>query len=200
MFTKVTEEDKIGKTNVGQSDTPGLNTSEMQILLDALPNLAIDKLNNLIDELTAVTAAGNIGATVPEGFTAQGNVQSILNNMIQTLRNCERDRHTHPNKETLDTISDEVKESYDKLVILLTGIAEIQTVLRTSNAAIPTSKAVADYCAGLNINTKAAKAAYPVGTTFSTTSTVDPSSILGFGRWTLVDTDPNGIRRYVRRE
>lgn len=199
-FTKITEADKEGKKNVGMPDTPQLNTSEMQELLDALPNLAIDSFNRLIDELEANTAAASIGATVPEGFEANENLQSVLNNMVLTLTSCNTAKHSHSNKETIDSITSSVKSGYDALVILLAGITGIQTVLSISDSAIPTSKAVVDYCAGLNIDAKARQAAYPIGSVYSTTLSIDPSQILGFGSWTLADTDENGIKRYIRRE
>lgn len=201
-FTKVTEADKVGKTNVGMPDTPGLNTSEMQILLDALPNLAIDKLNNLIDELEATTAARNIGAVVPEGFEANSNLQSILNNMVLTLKRCDNARHSHNNKDTLDAITDDVKGDYDRLVILLTAIELIAESIQNggNNASIPTTKAVVDYCADLDIDIKARKAAYPIGSEYCTTSSIAVAQIMGFGRWTLEYTDSHNIKHYLRRE
>ena len=68
-FKKITDEDRAGKGNVGQPDTPGLTTAEMQEVMDSLPNLAIDKFNELVDALNEATAAVNMGATVPEGIT-----------------------------------------------------------------------------------------------------------------------------------
>lgn len=201
-FTKITDADKVGKTNVGQPDTPGLNTSDMQVLLDALPNLAIDKFNNHIDELAAQTAAGNIGATVPSGFEANPNVQSILNNMVLVLTMCNNAKHTHTNKTTLDTISADVKAGYDALIVLMSEIEAIAQSIQNggTDTALPTTKAVVDYCAGLDIDIKARKAAYPIGSEYCTSSSINISQIMGFGRWTLEYTDAHNIKHYLRRE
>lgn len=201
-FTKITEMDKKGKTNVGQPDTPGLNTSDMQALLDALPNLAIDSLNRLVDELSANTAAGNIGARVPEGFEANENLQSILNNMVLTLKNCNTARHTHGNKSVLDEISAATKQQYDRLATLFINILLVAQTIGSggSTTEIPTTKAVVDYCDALDIDVKARKAAYPIGSEYCTSSGINVSQIMGFGRWTLEYTDSHNIKHYLRRE
>ena len=46
-FTKITSDDTAGKGNVGQPDTPDLTTTEMQEQMDSLPNLIIEKFNEL---------------------------------------------------------------------------------------------------------------------------------------------------------
>lgn len=51
VYPKITSADTAGKGNVGQPDTPNLSTGEMQALLDSLPNLIIEKYNELIDLL-----------------------------------------------------------------------------------------------------------------------------------------------------
>lgn len=51
QFDKISDVDRSGKGNVGQPDTPNLNTLQMQTLMDSLPNLAIDKFNDFIDAL-----------------------------------------------------------------------------------------------------------------------------------------------------
>ena len=85
-FTKITDEDRNGKGNVGRSDTPQLSTYEMQAVLDELANLAIDGLNKHITEEEANTGAINIGATVPAGFEASENIQSVMNAVAAKTR------------------------------------------------------------------------------------------------------------------
>lgn len=47
----VTEEELVGKGNVGRPDTPNVTTTEMQTILDELPNIAITHINSLVAEL-----------------------------------------------------------------------------------------------------------------------------------------------------
>ncbi len=200
MFSKITDEMRAGKGNVGQPDTPDLNTADMQKLLDSLPNLAIDGFNNLIDELAALTAAQNIGMNVPEGITANANVYSIINAIATALRDCIEKKHSHTNKDTLDAISSETKDGYDDLVSLLDGITSIATAVNSSDEhSIPTSKATANYVANYSIKEKVINAAYPVGSVYSTTSSVNPASTLGYGTWSqLGAADSYNVYRYIR--
>lgn len=195
-FKKITDEDRSGKGNVGQPDTPGLTTAEMQEVMDSLPNLAIDKFNELVDALNATTAAVNMGATVPDGITAQPNVQSILNAMVLNLGLNTANRHTHANKTALDSITQEALDDYNRLSILLTSILSLETAITDNDAAFPTSGAVVDYVAAYDIRAKVLAAAYPVGAVYSTTGT-SPTTLFG-GTWTLLDTDASGVKRYER--
>ena len=195
-FKKITDEDRSGKGNVGQPDTPGLTTAEMQEVMDSLPNLAIDKFNELVDALNATTAAVNMGATVPEGITAQPNVQSILNAMVLNLALNTQARHTHANKTALDSITQEALDDYNRLSILLTSILSLETAITDNDGALPTSGAVVDYVAAYDIRAKVLAAAYPVGAVYSTTGT-SPTTLFG-GTWTLLDTDASGVKRYER--
>lgn len=195
-FKKITDEDKQGKGNVGQPDTPGLTTAEMQAVMDSLPNLAIDKFNELVDALNATTAATNMGAEVPSGISAQANVQSILNAMVLNLSLNTQNRHTHANKPALDSITQAALDDYNRLSILLTQILSLETAITDNDAAIPTSGAVVDYVAGYDMKSKVLAAAYPVGSVYSTTGT-SPTTLFG-GTWSLLDTDASGVKRYER--
>ena len=200
MFSKITDEMRAGKGNVGQPDTPDLNTADMQKLLDSLPNLAIDSFNNLIEELAALTAAQNIGMNVPDGITANANVYSIINAIATALKDCIEKKHSHTNKDTLDTISSETKDGYDHLVSLLDGITSIANAVNSSDDhSIPTCKAVSNYIDAYNIKEKVFNAAYPVGSVYSTTTSINPASLLGYGTWNELGTiDDQGVRRYER--
>ena len=104
-FTKITDADRKGKGNTGRPDTPNLSTSDMQKVMDELPNMAIDELNAHIDEITSSTAAGSVGAKPPTGITADSNVQSILDAMeLENSKNT-GNNHSHSNKSVLDDIT-----------------------------------------------------------------------------------------------
>ena len=195
-FKKITDEDRAGKGNVGQPDTPGLTTAEMQEQMDSLPNLAIDKFNDLIDALNDTKAATSMGAEVPTGITAQNNVQSILNAMVLNLSLNTQNRHTHANKSALDSITQEALDDYNRLSILLTSILSLETAITDNDAALPTSGAVVDFVAGYDMRAKVLAAAYPVGSVYSTTGT-SPTTLFG-GTWSLLDTDASGVKRYER--
>ena len=195
-FKKITEEDRQGLGNVGQPDTPGLTTAEMQAVMDSLPNLAIDKHNELVDALNDVRAATNMGAEVPTGITAQNNVQSILNAMVLNLALNTQSRHSHANKTALDSISQEALDDYNRLSIMLTSILSLETSITDNDAALPTSGAVVDYVTNFDMKSKVLAAAYPVGSVYSTKGT-SPTTLFG-GTWNLLDTDASGVKRYER--
>ena len=195
-FKKITDEDRQGKGNVGQPDTPGLTTAEMQEVMDSLPNLAIDKFNELVDALNAITAATNMGAEVPTGISAQPNVQSILNAMVLNLSLNTQARHTHANKAALDGLSQAAINDYNRLSIMLTSILSLETSITDNDAALPTSGAVVDYVTNFDMKAKVLAAAYPVGSVYSTTGT-SPTTLFG-GTWNLIDTDAFGVKRYER--
>jgi hypothetical protein len=195
-FKKITDEDRSGKGNVGQPDTPGLTTAEMQEVMDSLPNLAIDKFNELIDALNETTAAVNMGATVPDGITAQPNVQSILNAMVLNLALNTQSRHTHANKTALDGLTQEGIDDYNRLSILFTAIQSLETAITDNDNAIPTSGAVVDFVDTYDMKAKVLAAAYPVGTVYCTKGT-SPTTLFG-GTWNLLDTDAQGVKRYER--
>ena len=195
-FKKITDEDRQGKGNVGQPDTPGLTTAEMQEVMDSLPNLAIDKFNELVDALNAITAATNMGAEVPTGISAQPNVQSILNAMVLNLSLNTQARHTHANKAALDGLSQTAIDDYNRLSIMLTSILSLETSITDNDAALPTSGAVVDYVTNFDMKAKVLAAAYPVGSVYSTTGT-SPTTLFG-GTWNLIDIDASGVKRYER--
>lgn len=195
-FKKITDEDRAGLGNVGQPDTPGLTTAEMQAVMDSLPNLAIDKFNELVDALNDTRAATNMGAEVPTGITAQPNVQSILNAMVLNLSLNTSARHTHANKAALDGLSQEAIDDYNRLSIMLTSILSLETSITDNDAALPTSGAVVDYVTNYDMKSKVLAAAYPVGSVYSTTGT-SPTTLFG-GTWRLIDTDASGVKRYER--
>ena len=195
-FEKITSEDRANKGNVGLPDTPNLSTTDMQERMDSLPNLVIEKFNELIDVLNSVKAATSVGATVPEGITAQPNVQSILNAMVLNLKLNTENRHSHSNKAVLDTVSQELLDSYSRVVLLLAGILSVEASLTGSETAIPTSSAVSTFVANYNITTKVRDAAYPVGCIYLTKGT-SPASLFG-GSWNLLETDTDGTKKYER--
>ena len=117
-FTKITENDTINKGVIGLPDTPNLSTSEMQAKFEELSNdVIIPKFNNLVDELEAKSAAGNIGATIPSGINAESeNVQAVLNGIAEKAHTHEKSdseltdavtkAHEHSNKSVIDKFTE----------------------------------------------------------------------------------------------
>lgn len=197
MFDKITSDDTAGKGNVGQPDTPALTTTEMQEQMDSLPNLIIEKYNELIDGLNDTTAAGNIGMAIPSGVnTTQATIQGVVYAMVLDWSLNTQNRHNHSNKAVLDGITQDALNSYSALVSLLTGISSITTTISNNSAALPTDKAVHDFVENYDIRAKILAAAYPVGCVYSTKG-ASPTAVFG-GTWSLIDTDAQGVSRYQR--
>lgn len=117
-FTRITDNDTINKGVIGLPDTPNLSTSEMQAKFEELSNdVIIPKFNNLVDELGAKSAAGNIGATIPSGINAESeNVQAVLNGIAEKAHTHEKSdaeltdavtkAHEHSNKSVIDKFTE----------------------------------------------------------------------------------------------
>jgi len=195
-FEKITPEDKAGKGVTGLPDTPALTTADMQRQLDSLANLAIDGHNELVDGLNDELAATNLGAQVPAGITAQGNVQSIINSMTTNIALNTNNRHFHANKDALDTISQENLNEYSRVSTMLGNIASVAFTVMDSNTAIPTSKAVMNFVNNYDFKNLVLRVAYPVGCVFSSRGT-NPGSVFG-GTWEAIDTDAANVTRYIR--
>lgn len=84
VFERITEDDLQGKGNLGRPDTPGVDTTEMQRILDELPReVIVPAFNRLAEQLEAADAAASLGARPPEGLpegtpaTAQGVLEAM---------------------------------------------------------------------------------------------------------------------------
>lgn len=197
-FTKITDADRLGKGNVGQPDTPLLTTTEMQEQMDSLANLAIDKFNNHIDEISSQLGANNVGMEVPDGITALPSVGSILDAVASEMALAIRDRHIHNNKSVLDTLTTDYMASINTIVVLLSSITNIDSVLENDNAHIPTSAAVVNYITNYNYKSIIKNALYPLGSVYTTTL-MAPDSVFGTtDEWQLIKTDADGIKYYKR--
>lgn len=197
-FSKITDADRLGKGNVGQPDTPLLTTTEMQEQMDSLSNLAIDRFNDHIDELSETTAAQNIGCTVPTGLVAQSNVASILNAINTEAQGAITVKHTHTNKATIDAITPDLLSQISALLLLMVNVDTIEPVMTDSATALPTSQAVKNYIEAYNFKNIIKNAIYPIGAVYQTTL-VSPDTIFGTsGAWQLLSTDANGVKTYRR--
>ena len=196
-FDKITNQDRAGKGNVGQPDTPALTTADMQTQMDSLPNLAIDKFNEFIDKLNAAnTGAINIGATVPSGLSAQANIQSIMNAMGTNLSLNTQNRHSHGNKAVLDGITQTELDEYNRIAAFLDNILSVTTSIIDDDKALATAGAVFDYVNNFDMRQKILATAWPVGSVYSSRGT-SPTAVFG-GSWTVLDTDSKNVTRYIR--
>ena len=85
-FDRITDGDLLGKGNLGRPDTPGVDTAEMQRILDELPReVIVPAFNRLADQLETSDAAASLGAVPPESLpedtpaTVQGVLEAALN-------------------------------------------------------------------------------------------------------------------------
>lgn len=80
-FKRIEDSDLKGKGNVGRPDTPGVDTAEMQRILDEIPReVIVPAFNALVDALNKGTGADGITVTVPSGVPAEtaNNLNAVL--------------------------------------------------------------------------------------------------------------------------
>ena len=80
-FKRIEDSDLKGKGNVGRPDTPGVDTAEMQRILDEIPReVIVPAFNALVDALNKGTGADGITVTVPSGLPAEtaNNLNAVL--------------------------------------------------------------------------------------------------------------------------
>ena len=137
MLRKITEEDLQGKGNTGQPDVPNLSTADMQHKLDELSlDVIVPIFDELVDELEASTAAGELGAVVDDDYDFQmSNVEleKDTETKIQTLINT-----ILKECETLDI------NLYD-LATIFTGISSVASSVTDDPTSVPTSRAIVNY-------------------------------------------------------
>ena len=80
-FKRIEDSDLKGKGNVGRPDTPGVDTAEMQRILDEIPReIIVPAFNALVDALNKGDGANGITVTVPDGVPAEtaNNLNAVL--------------------------------------------------------------------------------------------------------------------------
>lgn len=80
-FKRIEDSDLKGKGNVGRPDTPGVDTAEMQRILDEIPReIIVPAFNALVDALNKGTGADGITVTVPDGVPegTASNLNAVL--------------------------------------------------------------------------------------------------------------------------
>lgn len=107
--------------------------------IDATVKAAYDRLVTLLGAITGIQSV--LSSSTAELPDAKAVADAIATVQTEVSLNTAA-RHTHVNKATLDDITALVKQGYDDLVTLLTGIAGIETTLTNSNDKIPRSDAV----------------------------------------------------------
>ena len=116
--------------------------------IDATVKAAYDRLVTLLGTITGIQSV--LSSSTAELPDAKAVADAIATVQAEVSLNTAA-RHTHVNKATLDDITALVKQGYDDLVTLLTGITGIETTLTNANNKIPRSDAV--YTAVDNLST-----------------------------------------------
>jgi len=109
-FTKITTSDLNSRGATTLPNQPKISATALKQEFDApAKNVVAPKVNNLIDELEATSAAASLGATAPTGRSGN-TVQAVMNKLSTDLKTVEdgmseaiQDAHTHDNKALLDT-------------------------------------------------------------------------------------------------
>ena len=106
-FTKITNAELNSRGATTLPNVPTIGATALKQEFDApAKNIVAPKVNNLIDELQASTAAADLGAVAPTGRTGT-SVQSVLNSISSDLGNAEAQSHAHPNKAVIDKFADD---------------------------------------------------------------------------------------------
>ena len=107
--------------------------------IDATVKAAYDRLVTLLGTITGIQSV--LSSSTAELPDAKAVADAIATVQAEVSLNTAA-RHTHVNKATLDDITALVKQGYDDLVTMLTGITGIETTLTNANNKIPRSDAV----------------------------------------------------------
>lgn len=139
-FTKI---DRTGKGVTGLPDTPTLSTNDMQEKFDELGVLAVDGVNNLIDELEA-DGASSMGVYAPPGYT-DTELQPLLDNIATDVTANKAAKHTHPNKSLLDTLTQSIFDTLNRIATIFINITSVSPTVSDSNQVLPTGHAIVNY-------------------------------------------------------
>ena len=109
-FTKITNQELNSRGATTLPNQPKISATALKQEFDApAKNIVAPKVNNLIDELEATTAAASLGAVAPtgrEGETIQALITAISNALAvieATYPEVAQEAHSHSNKSLLDT-------------------------------------------------------------------------------------------------
>lgn len=88
-FTKISEAELKSRGCTTLPNQPAISAQELKEEFDAPAKVIVaPKVNNLIDELEAATAAASLGAVAPTGFTGD-NIQALLNAIASAVKTIE---------------------------------------------------------------------------------------------------------------
>ena len=106
-FTKITNTQLNSRGATTLPNQPTISAAALKEEFDApAKQIVAPAVNNLIDELQAVTSAASLGAVAPTGRTG-ATVQALLTDISDDLAAVETDSHTHSNKTYIDKISED---------------------------------------------------------------------------------------------
>ena len=115
-FRRIEDSELVGKGNVGQPDTPGVSTSEMQRIMDEIPReIIVPAFNKLSDQLSDASSAASLGASVPSGVSASKNVQSVIQGVLNLLNSHKSDTN-NPHTTTASQVGAYSKGEADQKV------------------------------------------------------------------------------------
>lgn len=196
MFSKV-DESKIRAAGVTPlPDSPLLQPAALKAKFDEKGDMALEAFNNHIDEISDTTGALNIGIRTPDGITANPNIQGNIDAIALIALLNQAQRHSHGNKTVLDTLTQEQKEDYDRISLMLLNTKRVRgtiTVAGASDEDLPTTKAVSDFVHDYNYAALLLDVFYPVGTVYQSTSAVNPSGSMG-GSWSKIGQEQIGTK------
>lgn len=84
-IAKITDAERKNVRVEGLNDVPGLDTRAMQQRFDGLGNLAIDKLNEVIDGVNSLSKASTIVTTITNDKGEALDVNTVLRNITTSI-------------------------------------------------------------------------------------------------------------------
>ena len=196
MFSKVDEAKIRAAGVIPLPDSPLLQPAALKAKFDEKGDMALEAFNKHIDEISDTTGALNIGIRTPSGITANSNIQGNIDALALIALLNQAARHNHANKETLDNITQDQKENYDRISLMLLSIKHVRDIITTASASnedIPTTNAVAQFVRGYNYASLLLDTFYPVGSVYQSTSAVNPSGSIG-GSWSKIGQEQIGTK------
>lgn len=120
-ISKITDTERKKVRIEGLNDVPGLDAKTMQQRFDGLGNLAIDKLNEVIEAVNAIGSATNINTTIVNEEGNVENVNTVLNNLVTQVTNL-----TNRMEQLVVSVDELPEEQQDGVIYVVKGEVTVE--------------------------------------------------------------------------
>jgi len=130
-------------------NTAARHTHVNKATLDDITALVKQGYDDLVTMLTGITGIETTLTNSNDKIPRSDAVYTAIDNLSAIVAANTAARHTHTNKSVLDDITAAVKQKYDDLVSLFTGIDGVQQTITNDQGKLVTGYAVTQYVSGL---------------------------------------------------